>query len=247
MFKYKGKNLKILGIIPSRLNSKRLHKKALIKIKGEALISRVYRLASKSKVLDSVIVATDSEDIKDVINKIDGDAIMTSKDHTNGTERMGEVIKNLNEKFDVYVLINGDEALLDPNHIETAIVTLLQNDSDASMLVCKFYKRNSPSDFKVVLNSKNELLYISRSDIPSESRNSASYLLKAYHIMAFKEKTILDYSLLEKTRLEIIEDHEHLRLVENGYRISCNIVKSNSISVDTESDLKFVIEQAQEF
>ena len=114
------------------------------------------------------------------------------------------------------------------------------------MLVCKVYKRNSPSDFKVVLNAKNELLYISRSDIPSESRNPSPFLLKAYHIMAFKEQTIIDYSLLERTRLELIEDHEHLRLLENGYRISCKLVNSSSISVDTESDLKFVIEQSKE-
>tara|TARA_Y100001968_G_scaffold4538_1_gene4034 strand:+ start:4587 stop:5330 length:744 start_codon:yes stop_codon:yes gene_type:complete len=247
MFKFKGNKFKILGIIPSRLYSKRLPKKALIKINGEPLISRVYRLASKSKILDSLIVATDSNEIVNLLNKVEGRSIMTSEKHANGTERMGEVIKNLNEDYDIYVLINGDEALLDPDHIEIAVKTLIENDSDASMLVCKFYKRNSPSDFKVVLNAKNELLYISRSDIPSESRNSTNFLLKAYHIMAFKEQTIIDYSLLEKTRLESIEDHEHLRLLENGYKISCSIVNSDSISVDTESDLKFVIEQAKKF
>ena len=245
MFNYNEKKFKILGIIPSRLNSKRLPKKALIKINGEPLISRVYRLACKSKILDSLIVATDSNEISNLINQIDGRTIMTSEKHANGTERMGEVIKKIDDYYDIYVLINGDEALLDPNHIEIAVKTLIDNNSDASMLACKFYKRNSTSDFKVVLNAKNELLYISRADIPSEARNSTTFLLKAYHIMAFKKQTIIDYSLLEKTSLESIEDHEHLRLLENGYRIACSVVKSDSISVDTESDLKFVIEQSK--
>ena len=145
--------------------------------------------------------------------------------------------------YDVYVLINGDEALLDPKHISIAVDTLIKNDADASMLVCKFHKRNSPSDFKVVLNSKNELMYISRGDIPCEARNSAPFFLKAYHIMAFKKKTIIDYSLMEKSKLELIEDHEHLRLIENGYRIACAFVESNSISVDNENDLIYVREQ----
>ncbi len=245
MFKYKGKQIRVLGIIPSRLNSKRLPKKPLIKINGESLIARVHRLACQSKILDSVIVATDSHLIKDLIDKLNGNSILTSEKHQNGTERMSEVINKINEKYEIYVLINGDEALLDPNHIEIAVKSLIERDSDASMLVCKFYKRNSFSDFKVVLNSKNELMYISRSDIPSESRNTAQFLLKAYHIMAFKKQTILDYSRLEKSSLEMIEDHEHLRLLENGYRISCEIVDSNSISVDTESDLKYVINQTK--
>ena len=114
----------------------------------------------------------------------------------------------------------GDEALLDPNHIKISIETLIKSDSDGSILARKFYKRNSSADFKLVLNAKKEVMYISRGDIPSEYRNPAPYFLKAYHLMAFKRKTLLDYSFLEKSPLESVEDHEHLRLLENGYKIS---------------------------
>jgi len=241
MFKFKNQLFTVIGIIPSRLNSSRLPRKPLIDINGEQLIKRVHRLSCQSNILDSVIVATDSEEIKNLINDNNGIAMMTSPEHKNGTERMGEVIKKLKKDYDVYVLINGDEALLNPSHIKDAVETLLINNTDASMLACKFYKRNSPSDFKLVMNKKNELMYISRGDIPSESRNKLSYFLKAYHIMAFKKNTILEYALLEKSSLEKIEDHEHLRLLENGYKISCSLVDSDSISVDTKLDLEYVL------
>ena len=100
--------------------------------------------------------------------------------------------------------------------------------------------RNSPADFKIVLNSKNEVMYISRGDIPSEGRNPAPYFLKAYHLMAFKRQTLIDYSQLDKSPLESVEDHEHLRLLENGYKINCSIVESECISVDTKDDLDYI-------
>ena len=241
------KSLKILGIIPSRLKSTRLPNKPLIKINGEAMISRVHRLAIQSPLLTKTIVATDSNKIKDVIRGDGGTAVITSEKHVNGTERMTEIIKKDEYKdYDIYVFIAGDEALLDPNHIKISIETLINSDSDGSILARKFYKRNSSADFKLVLNAKKEVMYISRGDIPSECRNPAPYFLKAYHLMSFKRKTLLDYSFLEKSPLESVEDHEHLRLLENGYKISCSVVDSESISVDTQDDLDYVLKFLKE-
>ena len=241
------KSLKILGIIPSRLKSSRLPNKPLIKINGEAMISRVHRLAIQSPLLTKTIVATDSNKIRDLIKSDGGTAVITSDKHVNGTERMTEIIKKEEYKdYDIYVFIAGDEALLDPNHIKISIETLINADSDGSILARKFYKRNSSADFKLVLNAKKEVMYISRGDIPSECRNPAPYFLKAYHLMAFKRKTLLDYSFLKKSPLESVEDHEHLRLLENGYKISCSVVDSESISVDTPDDLDYVLKVLRE-
>ena len=238
------KSLKILGIIPSRLKSTRLPNKPLIKIGNERLISRVHRLALKSSILDKLLVATDSQEIKNVIENDGGIAEITSTKHVNGTERMTEIIKDSKySDYDIYVLINGDEALLKPNHINTAVNTLIESDCDGSILALKFYRRNSPADFKLVLNKKNEVMYVSRGDIPSECRNKSPYFLKAYHLMAFTKKTLIDYSSLAKTPLESVEDHEHLRLLENGYKLKCAIVDSDSVSVDTKADIDYVLEK----
>ena len=229
--------MKILGIIPSRLKSSRIKEKPTYNVCGMPLIEHVFRRAKKCKQLDKLVVATDSTKIKKIIDSINGECIMTSKHHQNGTERMGEVIKKYSD-YDYYVLINGDEILLNPNSIGISIETLKKSPhADASILATKYTKFNSPSDFKIVLNKKNEVMYISRNDIPYNSKDRLGYMLKAYHLMTFKKNTILKYCNLNKTALENMEDHEHLRLLENGFKIVAEIVEDDSISMDTKSDI----------
>jgi 3-deoxy-manno-octulosonate cytidylyltransferase (CMP-KDO synthetase) len=235
--------MKILGIIPSRLESSRIKQKPLKKVFGIPLIEHVYKRAKLSNSLDDLVVATDDIIVSNLIDSFGGNSILTSKSHKNGTERMYEVVKAYGD-YDYYVLINGDEILLNPDSIQKSINVLVRNkQAAASILAIKFDKFNSPSDFKVVFNKAMELMYISRNDIPSNAKNKIKSMLKAYHLMAFKKETILDYYNMEKTSLEKIEDHEHLRLLENGYKIVGQIVEDDCISLDTYSDLKLIEEK----
>jgi CMP-2-keto-3-deoxyoctulosonic acid synthetase len=224
---------KVLGIIPSRLASSRLFNKPLHKVFGIPLILHVYYRAKLSKELTDLIVATDSEEILKLVTDAGGKAMMTSPLHKNGTERMAEVIKSHGD-YDYYTLINGDEILLNPESIDISIQTLIDAPkADASILAVPFTRENSSSDFKIVCNLKQEVMYISRNDIPSSARNGVNFRLKAYHLMTFKPNTIIEYSSMDKTPLEKIEDHEHLRLLENGYIIQCRQVNDQCISLDT--------------
>ena len=83
-------------------------------------------------------------------------------------------------------------------------------------------------------------MYISRNDIPSSSRNPTEYRLKAYHLMTFKPETLKAYIAMDKSPMEKIEDHEHLRLIENGYKIVCEVVGDECLSLDTLEDLPFI-------
>ena len=232
--------MKVVGIIPSRLHSTRVPNKPLVDIHGLPMIVHVYKRACMSDVLDDVIVATDSEEIKQVVEAHGGKAMLTSPDHQNGTERIAEVAENM--ELDIAVLINGDEAILNPEHIRDSVEALQESDAGTSILVLDFMKRNSPGDFKFVLNKNNEVMYISRNDIPSDARNEVTSMLKGYHILSFKKDMLLAYAKMEKTPMEKIEDHEHLRLIENGYKLVARKVESNSISVDTPDDLAYVKE-----
>jgi 3-deoxy-D-manno-octulosonate cytidylyltransferase len=232
--------MKILGIIPSRLKSTRLPNKPLYEVDGRPLIEHVFKRARLCAALTDLIVATDDEKIANVVKQAGGSAMMTSPAHRNGTERMAEVMRS--HKADYYVLINGDEILLNPNSIETSVNALIRSDADASILAVKFTRENSPSDFKIVLNAKNEVMYISRNDIPSSARNPVTHRLKAYHLMTFKPETLDAYVSMDKSPLEKIEDHEHLRLIENGYRITCSVVDDRCISLDTIDDLPLIKE-----
>ncbi len=232
---------KILGIIPSRLASSRLPNKPMEMVLGIPLIIHVLKRAQQAKLLDDLIVATDSSLIVDLVEKNGGKAMLTSLYHKNGTERMAEVMDKY--QYDYYTLINGDEILLNPDSIDISINTLLNSpNADASILAVPFTRENSPSDFKIVLNCKNEVMYISRNDIPSSARNPVDYRLKAYHLMTFKPEVIDAYRKMEKSPLEKIEDHEHLRLIENCYKIVCQLVNDKCISLDTPNDIPIIIE-----
>ena len=230
--------MNIVGIIPSRIKSTRIPKKALVDIHGLPMVVHVYKRSCMSPILSDVIVATDSMEILKTVENHGGKAIMTSPDHQNGTERLAEVVENM--PVDIAVLINGDEPLIDPEHIKDSVEALIESNADSSILVLDFSKKSSPSDFKVVLNKNNEIMYISRNDIPSNARNKVDTMLKAYHILSFRKDFLLKYAQMDKTPLEIAEDHEHLRIIENGYRLVAKKVESGSISVDTPEGLEYV-------
>lgn len=231
--------LKTVGIIPARYSSTRLPGKPLIDICGIPMILHTFYRARESLLLDRLLVATDDLRIFDLVREEGGEAMMTSKNHQNGSERLCEVSKSI--KADYYVLINGDEALLNPNHIDQSISYIIQNPQiETLILYNKFYKRHSPSDFKLVLSQKNRVLYISRSDIPSEFRENVDFLYKAYHIMTFSKASLDRYASLKQSRCDRAESHELLRLLENDYDIYGLEVESAAISVDTLDDLEFV-------
>lgn len=233
--------MKVVGIIPSRLGSTRLPGKALIDICGLPLIIHVCFRAKMSKKLDDLYVATDSEEIKKEVEKYGFKCLMTSDKHRNGTERLIEAIKYIDEDADIIVSIFGDEALLNYRDIDKSVEALISNpDADASILMIDYNKKNSPSDFKAVVNLRGELMYMSRNDIPSDARNKCDSMLKLYHIVSFKRETLIEYSKMDKTPLEKIEDHEHLRLLEHGYKIQTKKVDTVCVSVDTYEDLEYV-------
>jgi len=231
--------LNTIGIIPSRLESTRLPNKALKDICGLPMIVHVYKRCTFAKSLDEVYVATDSNEISQAINNHGGKVIMTSSNHDNGTERIAEAASKVNAQ--IIVNIQGDEALVMPDHIDTAVNELTKDEGvNICMLVNKYTKQNSPSDIKVVLDKFNNVIYMSRSDIPSNTRNKDVSLLKAYHIVPFRKDFLMDYVQWDKGYLEQIEYNEYLRILERGHKIRAVLVESSAISVDTEEDLNFV-------
>ena len=230
--------MKIIGLIPVRLESSRLPNKALADICGLPMILHTLKRTQMAKLLDDVLVATDSEKIFNLIVKNGFKAIMTSEKHQTGTDRIAEASKNLDA--DIIVNIQGDEALVDPKHIDAGIKGLIESDANVSILLTKFHKKKSDSDIKAVVNVKNEIMYLSRNDIPSDARTKVESLYKGYHIVSFRKPFLLQYSEMDQTPLEKIEYNEYLRILENGYKIQGVMVDSDAISVDTKDDLEYV-------
>ena len=233
------KKLRTIAIIPARLESSRLPGKALLDICGLPMIVHVFKRCEFAESLDEVFVATDNENIRQVVEQYGGKVIMTSSHHENGTERIVEAANNIDA--DIVVNVQGDEALVNPTYIDKAVNVLYENpDLNVSILVNPYEKRLSPSDIKVVLNEYDDVMYFSRADIPSDARVDNPPLLKAYHIVPFRKDFLLQYAGWEKGKLERIEFNEYLRILEKGYKIRAVRVDSDAVSVDTEEDLDFV-------
>jgi len=233
------KKLKTAAIIPARIESSRLPRKALLDICGLPMIVHVYKRCLLASLLDEVYVATDSVEIKESIEQHGGKVIMTSSSHQTGTDRIAEAAK----KIDAEIIVNvqGDEALVNPVYVDQAVAELQKNSEiNVAILVNPFSKVNSPSDIKVVLNKKNDVMYVSRADIPSNSRYKDPPMYKAYHIVPFRKKFLFQFTQLEKGSLEEIEFNEYLRIIEHGFKIRAVHVDSDAVSIDTAADLEFV-------
>lgn len=231
--------MKIVGMIPARLQSKRLPDKALVDILGLPMIVHTCKRAAMAKQLDEVCLATDSDKIREVAQAHGIKVIMTSPNHACGSDRIAEAIQNV--PCDIVVNIQGDEPLVYPDHID-AIVQSLKETSDAkcALGVTDYYNKNSPSDIKAVLDLQGNVLYCSRSDLPSDVYSPVEKLAKLCFLVAFRKSFLLQYAAWPPTPLERIEYNEYLRILEHGEKIRAVKIDGAKISVDTVEDLEIV-------
>lgn len=238
--------MSIVGIIPSRYASSRLPGKALIDIQGKSMVQRVYEQAQKSKNLSRVLVATDDQRIYDHVNSFGGEALMTSPDHHNGTERGLEALNKLEENFDFVINIQGDEPFIDPRQIDQ-IAELLVSDTQIATLAKKIDTEKdlfNPSVPKVIINRAGLAIYFSRSIIPylrnTEQKdwiNSFVYL-KHIGIYGYRTDILNEIVKLPVSDLEMAESLEQLRWLENGYQIRVGITEIETLGIDTAEDLE---------
>lgn len=227
----------IIALIPSRLNSKRLKEKPLIELDGIPLIVHCYNRVKLSKKIDKVFVCTDSNKIKKVVEENGGDAILTSKKHKNGTERINEVAKKLNARL--ILDVQGDEPLINPKSIDKVINFHLKNKKfDIILPSVPFDPKNDNKNIvKNLFNYKKEILYLSRSLIPLNNFNKRIKYFKHSSIISFTKKALNNFCKLKQSPLEIIEGVELLRAVENNFKIGTFILNDKSFSVDVNYDL----------
>ena len=233
--------MKILGIIPVRLASTRLPGKPLIDICGKSMIQRVYEQGKKSHLLNDVVVAADDNKIIENVKSFGGKAILTSKRHKSGTDRICEVLDSY--RCDIAVNIQGDEPMISPFDIDKAIKPMLKDKMiDVSTLAIRIYDAeeiSDPNNVKVVFGDNRIALYFSRSVIPynRDSEKKINYY-KHIGLYVYRYKALQEFRNLKQSKLEKAEKLEQLRLLENGYRIYVELTKNNTIGIDTAEDLK---------
>ncbi len=234
--------MKTIGVIPARLTSTRLKEKVLQPIAGKPMIEHVYERAKKAKRLTDLIVACDDEKILKAVQKFGGKAVLTDKNHLSGSDRIAEAVKDLN--VDIVINIQGDEPLIDPNVIDQLADALLK-DKEAVMatVIKKFGAKedvSNPNVVKAVVDQEQNALYFSRSVIPRDRNNQGVTYYKHLGIYAYRKDFLLKITKLPKSKLELAESLEQLRVLEAGYKIKTIETKSETVGVDTMEDLKRV-------
>ncbi len=229
--------LKVIGLIPSRIGSTRLPQKALLPINNLPLIIHTYRRAKLSKKLDDVIICCDDKKIFEIAKKFNAKVILTSTKHKNGTERIYEAYKMIKKKYNLIIDIQGDEPLVSPIHIDRVINFHKKNiEHEIILPVIKMKAYINQNLVKVITNKNNEVLYLSRAQVPFELKEKNKFINKHLSVISFKPETLKKFSQSKQTPLEKIEDIELLRALELGIKIKTIKLQGDSFSVDVMAD-----------
>jgi len=234
-------------IIPARIGSERLARKALRLIDGVSLTERVWRQVSKAKGIDGVYVATDSDEILSHVMAFGGNAIMTESSCKNGTERVCQAMDRLDDEYDIVINVQGDEPLIAPNVIEAVQHTFINTAVGIATPVSPLREvadLSNPSVVKCAIAEDRRILYFSRSAIP-HIRDEANAIRDGLHwkhigVYGFRSDLLMELTSLPPSALEDAEKLEQLRWLENGFTIHAVKVDYDSVAVDTEADVASV-------
>lgn len=238
-------NPKVVVVIPSRFGSTRLPGKPLVTLGGKPMVQHVYERAKRAQTVHKVLVATDDQRIVDAVQGFGGEARMTRTDHRTGTERIAEVAAH--EEGDIFINVQGDEPLIDPVSIDTAVAALLEEPPAQIATVATAIRHANdimdPNVVKAVLDFDENALYFSRAPVPwvrdTQQKIHVKYW-KHLGLYAFQREALLEYPTLPQGDLEKIEQLEQLRWLENGWRIRVAEVARDAVSVDVPEDISRV-------
>lgn len=235
--------MKIIAMIPARYSASRFPGKLMQDLNGKPVITRTYEATVNTNLFDDVLVVTDSQIIYDEIKHINGNVMMSKKEHQCGSDRIAEAVENLD--VDIVVNVQGDEPFTEVDSLKK-LINVFKNDPNkeidlASLMVHIKDKEEikNPNTVKVVLDKNNLALYFSRSPIPyprDENVNVKYYKHKG--VYAFRKQALLDFYHFPMLTLEASEKLEQLRYLEYGKKIKMVETNVQGVEIDTPEDLE---------
>lgn len=222
-----------IGIIPARLHSTRFPKKILTDINGKPMVIRTAEQVSKSAILDRVIIAIDSEETYQVLKNFDYELIMTSNKHNSGTDRIAEIVKNI-ENVDIIINVQADEPFINPALVDKLVEAHLDSDIEMSTLVSTQISTedyNNENVVKAILDEKNFAIDFMRKCVSP---------YKHLGIYGFTKKALLRFVSLNQTSREKIRNLEQMRALDNRIRIKAILTNEDSLSINTLDDLSLL-------
>lgn len=240
--------MNILALIPARMGSSRFPGKPMAPILGKPMIGHVYERVSKSPLLAMTAVATCDQVIFDYVRSIGGVAVMTSDTYERASDRCAEALITLeganNTRYDIVVMVQGDEPMTHPDMITEAVQPMLDDPGIqvVNLLgqikdITEFEDRNC---IKVVCDLNLNAMYFSREPIPTRCKVDEISMGKQVCIIPFRRDYLLEYTRLAPTPLEVAESVDMMRILEHGMKVRMAPTKHTTQAVDTPDDLKKV-------
>ena len=233
----------VLGVIPARLGSSRLPRKPLLPLGGEPLIIVVTRRIAELGVCDRLVVATDAREIANVVARAGFEAVLTSPDHTTGTERVAEVVGKPDfSGFNLILNVQGDEPFVSPDAVRGALACIEGGDplgTAAGSLDPALV--NDPSRVKVVVDARGRAVYFSRAPIPFDRDGKGDVV---YHqhvgVYAYTREALEAWVQLPPVPEEQWERLEQLRPLLHGIPMGVTLFDGPAApGIDTPADLKW--------
>jgi 3-deoxy-manno-octulosonate cytidylyltransferase (CMP-KDO synthetase) len=249
--------MNILALIPARMGSSRFPGKPMATILGKPMIGHVFERVARSSLLTTTAVATCNREIFDYIESIGGKAVMTADAYERASDRCTEALLKLealnNIRYDIVIMVQGDEPMIHPGMIAEAVQPMLDDPGIQVVNLmgvirdaAEFEDRNC---IKVVCDLNLDAMYFSREPIPTRCKVDAVPMGKQVCIIPFRRDFLLEYSLLSPTPLEIAESVDMMRVLEHGIKVRMVPTRYVSFAVDTPSDLvrveKFMADAAE--
>jgi 3-deoxy-manno-octulosonate cytidylyltransferase (CMP-KDO synthetase) len=240
----------IVGIIPARYASTRFPGKPLINIQGKTMIQRVYEQASKSSLLDKVVIATDDARIAEHVVSFGGEVVMTKEEHPSGTDRCWDALQQIGGNYQYVINIQGDEPFIDPSQIDSLAGVLKDVGTELATLIISVDNYEVLFDMgevKVVLNDNMEGMYFSRmvipyiKSVPQEDWHKHHKYYRHVGMYAYRTDVLEKICKLSVSSLEKAESLEQLRWLEAGFKIKCAITNFDSHCIDTPEDVEKVL------
>jgi len=233
--------MKIVAIIPARMGSSRFPGKPLAPILGRPMIEHVYRRVALCDRLDATIIATCDEVIRDAAEAFGAQVMMTSDRHERASDRVAEAASQLDA--DLIVMVQGDEPMIFPDMIDTAIAPFLQDKSVSCVNLSRRLKStedyNNPNTIKVVSDIFNNAMYMSRAPVPTLAKTGIAdtVVCKQVCVIVFTSEELQTYTRLAPTPLESYESIDMLRLMEHGRPVRMVATERDTLAVDCPEDL----------
>ena len=237
---------RVLGVVPARFASSRFPGKMIADLAGRPLVLHAYDRAKQAKLIDDVVIAADDERVLEALRPFPTRVVMTRPDHATGTDRIAEVAAQ--DNADIIVNIQGDEALIEPETIDAAILPLLEQP-DLAMSTARRQIREmaliaNPNIVKVICDTRGRAIYFSRSPIPyirdaADADAAAGCYWQHIGLYVYRREFLLRFAALPQTPLEKLEKLEQLRAVEHGHAIAVVDTEYDGRGVDVPEDLEW--------